>query len=105
MQINEGSPDDAPAGRSVSHRESPEKASAPDNLQVEGHFDPATSTISYIVFDRKSRACALIDSVLGTAGLRVVVDQAVGAGVRVRPRRESVRSPLCRRREVRNRQP
>ncbi len=34
------------------------------NLQVEGYFDPATWTVSYIVFDRKTRACALIDSVL-----------------------------------------
>ncbi|MEY4754845.1 MAG: hypothetical protein RJA44_2520 [Pseudomonadota bacterium] len=33
-------------------------------FQVEGHFDPATSTISYIVLDPASRACALIDSVL-----------------------------------------
>jgi glyoxylase-like metal-dependent hydrolase (beta-lactamase superfamily II) len=34
------------------------------NLQVEGFFDPATWTISYIVLDRKTRSCALIDSVL-----------------------------------------
>ncbi|MEX8494617.1 MBL fold metallo-hydrolase [Sphaerotilus sp.] len=34
------------------------------NLQIEGFFDPATQTISYLVFDRKTRACALIDSVL-----------------------------------------
>jgi len=34
------------------------------NLQVEGFFDPATWTVSYIVFDKKTRACALIDSVL-----------------------------------------
>lgn len=34
------------------------------NMQVEGFFDPATQTISYLVFDRKTRACALIDSVL-----------------------------------------
>jgi glyoxylase-like metal-dependent hydrolase (beta-lactamase superfamily II) len=31
---------------------------------VEGHFDSATSTISYLVLDTGSRACALIDSVL-----------------------------------------
>ncbi|MBB3181180.1 MBL fold metallo-hydrolase [Variovorax sp. Sphag1AA] len=36
----------------------------PRNMQVEGFFDPATWTISYIVFDQKTRACALIDSVL-----------------------------------------
>ncbi|HJV62995.1 MAG TPA: MBL fold metallo-hydrolase [Albitalea sp.] len=34
------------------------------NMQVEGFFDPATWTISYIVFDRKTRCCALVDSVL-----------------------------------------
>jgi len=34
------------------------------NLQVEGFFDPGTWTISYIVFDKKTKQCALIDSVL-----------------------------------------
>ncbi|MEJ8810469.1 MBL fold metallo-hydrolase [Variovorax ureilyticus] len=34
------------------------------NMQVEGFFDPATWTISYIVLDQRTRACALIDSVL-----------------------------------------
>jgi glyoxylase-like metal-dependent hydrolase (beta-lactamase superfamily II) len=34
------------------------------NMQVEGFFDPATWTVSYIVFDRKTRSCALVDSVL-----------------------------------------
>ena len=33
-------------------------------LQVEGFFDPATWTISYLVLDRASHQCALIDSVL-----------------------------------------
>jgi glyoxylase-like metal-dependent hydrolase (beta-lactamase superfamily II) len=33
-------------------------------LQVEGHFDAATFTVSYIVFDRATKQCALIDSVL-----------------------------------------
>ncbi|MGK5081578.1 MBL fold metallo-hydrolase [Janthinobacterium sp. HLX7-2] len=33
-------------------------------LQVEGFFDPVTSTISYLVFDPDTRRCALIDSVL-----------------------------------------
>jgi glyoxylase-like metal-dependent hydrolase (beta-lactamase superfamily II) len=32
-------------------------------LQVEGFFDPGTSTISYLVLDTQTRACALIDSV------------------------------------------
>lgn len=33
-------------------------------LLVEGHFDPATWTVSYIVMDQSTRDCALIDSVL-----------------------------------------
>ncbi|MFS2115336.1 MULTISPECIES: MBL fold metallo-hydrolase [Herbaspirillum] len=35
-----------------------------DNLHIEGHFDPATSTVSYLVLDRTTRQCALLDSVL-----------------------------------------
>jgi len=37
---------------------------AKSNMLVEGFFDPATSTISYIVFDRHSKQCAVVDSVL-----------------------------------------
>lgn len=33
-------------------------------LYVEGIFDPATSTVSYLVMDQSTRQCALIDSVL-----------------------------------------
>jgi len=33
-------------------------------LQVEGFFDPATWTVSYIVLDTASKQCALVDSVL-----------------------------------------
>lgn len=33
-------------------------------LQVEGFFDPTTWTVSYIVLDRGTNRCALIDSVL-----------------------------------------
>jgi glyoxylase-like metal-dependent hydrolase (beta-lactamase superfamily II) len=33
-------------------------------LSVEGFFDPATSTVSYLLLDTASRECALIDSVL-----------------------------------------
>jgi glyoxylase-like metal-dependent hydrolase (beta-lactamase superfamily II) len=33
-------------------------------LQVEGFFDPVTATVSYIVLDRASRQCAIVDSVL-----------------------------------------
>ncbi len=33
-------------------------------LEVEGFFDPATWTVSYIVLDRGTRRCALVDSVL-----------------------------------------
>ncbi|MCA1323769.1 MBL fold metallo-hydrolase [Herbaspirillum sp. alder98] len=35
-----------------------------DNLHIEGHYDPATSTVSYIVLDGATRQCALLDSVL-----------------------------------------
>jgi glyoxylase-like metal-dependent hydrolase (beta-lactamase superfamily II) len=34
------------------------------HLQVEGFFDPATWTLSYLILDTKTRCCALIDSVL-----------------------------------------
>jgi len=33
-------------------------------LQVEGFFDPNTWTVSYLVLDRETRQCALVDSVL-----------------------------------------
>jgi glyoxylase-like metal-dependent hydrolase (beta-lactamase superfamily II) len=33
-------------------------------LQVEGFFDPATWTVSYIVLDQSTQQCALVDSVL-----------------------------------------
>ena len=33
-------------------------------LHVEGFFDPATSTVSYLVLDLATRHCALVDSVL-----------------------------------------
>ena len=37
----------------------------PDSiLQVEGFFDPHTWTVSYLVLDRETRQCALVDSVL-----------------------------------------
>ena len=32
-------------------------------LHVEGHFDPVTWTVSYIVLDRKTLQCAIVDSV------------------------------------------
>ncbi len=34
------------------------------HMQVEGFFDPATWTVSYIVLDTETKQCALIDSVL-----------------------------------------
>jgi len=37
---------------------------AAGHLVVEGHFDAVTSTISYIVLDRTTRQCAIVDSVL-----------------------------------------
>ena len=33
-------------------------------LQVEGFFDPATWTVSYIILDQSTQQCALVDSVL-----------------------------------------
>lgn len=35
-----------------------------DNLHIEGHFDTITSTVSYLVLDRATLHCALVDSVL-----------------------------------------
>lgn len=35
-----------------------------DAYRVEAFFDPATSSLSYLLLDRASRACALIDAVL-----------------------------------------
>ncbi|MCR6667453.1 MULTISPECIES: MBL fold metallo-hydrolase [Methyloversatilis] len=35
-----------------------------DSLQIESFFDEATNTVSYIVFDRSTHACAVVDSVL-----------------------------------------
>ncbi|OYV02351.1 MAG: MBL fold metallo-hydrolase [Burkholderiales bacterium PBB5] len=37
---------------------------AGSTLQVEGYFDPATWTISYLVLDTTTAQCALVDSVL-----------------------------------------
>ena len=36
----------------------------PTSLHVEGFFDEATSTVSYIVLDQVTKQCALVDSVL-----------------------------------------
>ena len=35
-----------------------------NDLNIEGFFDEETSTISYVVYDVKSKKCAIIDSVL-----------------------------------------
>ncbi|WP_374338540.1 MBL fold metallo-hydrolase [Methyloversatilis sp.] len=35
-----------------------------DTMQIESYFDNATNTVSYIVLDRATLACAVIDSVL-----------------------------------------
>lgn len=37
---------------------------ARNSLQVEGFFDPATWTVSYLVLDQGTKQCALVDSVL-----------------------------------------
>jgi glyoxylase-like metal-dependent hydrolase (beta-lactamase superfamily II) len=38
--------------------------STPSPMQVEGFFEPGTSTVSYLLLDVRTGACALIDSVL-----------------------------------------
>ena len=45
---------------------------------VSGHFDPVTNTISYIVRDPDSNACAIIDSVMDIdyAAGRITYDHA-----------------------------
>ena len=45
---------------------------------VEGFFDPASNTISYVVKDPASNACAIIDSVLDMdyAAGRITYDSA-----------------------------
>lgn len=35
-----------------------------DAMQIEGFFDPDTWTVSYIVLDRNTKQCAIVDSVL-----------------------------------------
>lgn len=39
-------------------------AAPTSRLQIEGFFDPATWTVSYLVLDRETLQCALVDSVL-----------------------------------------
>jgi glyoxylase-like metal-dependent hydrolase (beta-lactamase superfamily II) len=43
----------------------PSNAALPGECHVESHFDPATGTVSHLVMDPHTRACALIDTVLG----------------------------------------
>ncbi len=43
----------------------PPDAALRGECHVESHFDPATGTVSYLVMDPHTRACALIDTVLG----------------------------------------
>ena len=62
-------------------------------LHVEGFFDPATWTISYLVLDDETRECALVDSVLdfdpksgrtGTANADRLVARVRALGAQVR---------------------
>jgi glyoxylase-like metal-dependent hydrolase (beta-lactamase superfamily II) len=62
------------------------------HLSVEGFFDPATSTISYIVLDTQRRQCALIDPVLdydpkagrtGTGGADRLISRIAELGAEV----------------------
>lgn len=59
---------------------------------VEGHFDPATSTVTYIVWDPATRAAAVIDTVLdydpaagrtGTRSADAVIARVRALGLRV----------------------
>ncbi len=52
---------DQTKGQSHDH---PTQASPPPRPEVTGFFDAATNTISYVVSDPASRACAVVDSVL-----------------------------------------
>jgi glyoxylase-like metal-dependent hydrolase (beta-lactamase superfamily II) len=63
------------------------------NPHVEGFFDPATATLSYLVMDEATRECALVDSVLdfdpksgrtGTASADKLVARVRELGARVR---------------------
>jgi glyoxylase-like metal-dependent hydrolase (beta-lactamase superfamily II) len=60
-----------------------------DAMQIEGFFDPGTSTVSYIVLDRETRQCAIVDSVLdydpksgrtGTASADRLIARVAGMG-------------------------
>lgn len=42
----------------------PPSSSAPASAQVQAFFDPATSTVTYVLFEREGGPCAVIDSVL-----------------------------------------
>jgi len=62
------------------------------SLQVEGFFDHTTSTVTYIVLDRASGQCAIVDSVLdfdpkagrtGTAGVERVIERVRELGATV----------------------
>lgn len=53
-----------PAGHVVASGVASGVAQVNGRLQVEGHFDAATSTVSYIVLDAANGRCALIDTVL-----------------------------------------
>jgi len=63
-----------------------------DAMQVEGFFDPGTSTVSYLVLDQTSRQCAIVDSVLdydpksgrtGTASADRLIARVAGMGATV----------------------
>nr|4EFZ_A Chain A, Metallo-beta-lactamase family protein [Burkholderia pseudomallei 1710b]4EFZ_B Chain B, Metallo-beta-lactamase family protein [Burkholderia pseudomallei 1710b] len=65
----------------------------PGSMTVEGFFDPATCTISYLLFDSGSGECALIDSVLDydpksgrtrTASADQLIARVAALGARVR---------------------
>ena len=65
---------------------------APNPMQIEGFFDPGTWTVSYLVIDRETRKCAIVDSVLdydpksgrtGTAGADKLLARIAELGLTV----------------------
>jgi glyoxylase-like metal-dependent hydrolase (beta-lactamase superfamily II) len=65
---------------------------APNPMQIEGFFDPGTWTVSYLVIDRETRKCAVVDSVLdydpksgrtGTAGADKLLARIAELGLTV----------------------
>jgi glyoxylase-like metal-dependent hydrolase (beta-lactamase superfamily II) len=64
----------------------PRHTALPGECHVEPRFDPATGTVSYLVVDRHTRACALIDTVLGYSASSGRTDHAAADALIARVR-------------------